>query len=365
MTFLKKNAPRFALFAASILISLALLEVAARLIFPRPTFDTQLPLYPYLHQERQVHLPGVSTSSTFSTNRWGLRGADPPADWEAALTIIAVGGSTTRDYYLDDSKTWPAQLEANLRPAYPNSWVGNAGLDGHSTFGHLTLMEEVIAQIKPDVIVFLVGINDLGISFTPTNVAEYDQKRANPLTQSQLFNTLWTAKQIYWDGVHVVTDEGGYDRFEPQAIPPDLTLTPLPDDLRELLPSLPAFRQNLQTLIAQARALDSQMLFLTQPARFQDTPEWEGIWGKGFWIEDQSIMISAATWGAMLEIFNQELLNLCQQEGIPCFDLASAIAPSEENFYDFVHFTELGSQRVGQAVAIAMEEQLLANEEGD
>jgi lysophospholipase L1-like esterase len=360
MKTLKKIGLRLLLFSISALLSLFFLEVAARLLLPQPAFDTQLPLYPYFQQERQIHLPGIAAQSTYSTNQWGMRGDDPPTRWDEAFTIIAIGGSTTRDYYLDDSKTWPAVLEQTLQADHPEAWVGNAGLDGHSTYGHLVLMDDVIAKIRPDAIILLVGINDLGISFTPDNVAEYDQKRANPLTNSQLFNLLWRAKQIYWDGVYVVTDEGGYDRFTPQPIPSDLEMTPLPDDLRELLPSLPTYRHNLEAIIQQAQALDLQILLLTQPARFENTPEWESIWGKGFWIEDQSMMISAATWGAMLDIFNQELLAICQEQKILCYDLAANIAHSEENFYDFVHFTELGSQQVGQQVGQVVEQEWLS-----
>jgi len=41
-------------------------------------------------------------------------------------------------------------------------WINNAGLDGHSTAGHLVLMREYIALMKPDVVIFLIGLNDVG-----------------------------------------------------------------------------------------------------------------------------------------------------------------------------------------------------------
>ena len=45
---------------------------------------------------------------------------------------------------------------------YPNVWVNNAGLTGHSTIGHITLLKEHVVKIHPKVIVFLIGINDIG-----------------------------------------------------------------------------------------------------------------------------------------------------------------------------------------------------------
>ena len=128
-------------------------------------------------------------------------------------------------------------LQHELQNRGAEVWVGNAGLDGHSTWGHRILMEEVISKIRPDALILLVGINDLSVSFSAEEVATYDNRQAHWLTQSQLFNVLWLVKQIMIDGVHVMDDVGGYDTFVPLKIGPDVSMSPLPNDLRELLPS--------------------------------------------------------------------------------------------------------------------------------
>jgi len=61
----------------------------------------------------------------------------------------------------------------------------------------------------------------------------------------------------------------------------------------------------------------------------------------------------------MLDIFNQTALEVCAERDVICYDLASNIAHSEENFYDFVHFTEMGSQRVGEHVARVIESEVM------
>ena len=66
--------------------------------------------------------------------------------------------------YLDDSKTWPHLVQEDLRKGCPGAWVGNAGLDGHSSHGHVLLMDKVITKIHPDILIFLVGLNDLALS---------------------------------------------------------------------------------------------------------------------------------------------------------------------------------------------------------
>ncbi len=40
-------------------------------------------------------------------------------------------------------------------------WVNNAGIDGCSTFGHDLLLTEHLIPLKPDMILYLIGINDL------------------------------------------------------------------------------------------------------------------------------------------------------------------------------------------------------------
>lgn len=42
-------------------------------------------------------------------------------------------------------------------------WLTNAGFAGYSTFGHAILVEDVLSQLRPKVVLFLVGANELGL----------------------------------------------------------------------------------------------------------------------------------------------------------------------------------------------------------
>ncbi len=48
-----------------------------------------------------------------------------------------------------------------LKMTLINLWVNNAGLDGHSTFGHQILLDDYLVKVKPKVILFLTEVNDL------------------------------------------------------------------------------------------------------------------------------------------------------------------------------------------------------------
>ena len=96
-------------------------------------------------------------------NSLGFRGPEPPADFAKDLTIITVGGSTTECFDLAEDKTWPYDLGVKLKPDFTHLWLNNAGLSGNSTFGHYILMQDYLVKLQPKVVLFLVGINDVGL----------------------------------------------------------------------------------------------------------------------------------------------------------------------------------------------------------
>jgi lysophospholipase L1-like esterase len=73
---------------------------------------------------------------------------------------MAIGGSTTECFYLSDGKTWEDRLANKLRKDFKKVWVNNAGLEGHTTFGHLILLQDYIVKLKPKYILLLIGLND-------------------------------------------------------------------------------------------------------------------------------------------------------------------------------------------------------------
>lgn len=117
------------------------LEVVLRIVSPPSPFSPLVALRPENRMELHVNLRGVSPVAFHSTNSWGMRGPEPPRDWDARHTIITVGGSTTQCFYLDDHKTWPCLLGEKLHDPYPDVWVGNGGLDGHTTRAHIIFMQ--------------------------------------------------------------------------------------------------------------------------------------------------------------------------------------------------------------------------------
>ena len=57
----------------------------------------------------------------------------------------------------------------------------------------------------------------------------------------------------------------------------------------------------------------------------------------------------------MMKLFNDEMLQVCKERNIPCYDLASQFPHDRKYFYDLAHFTDAGAAFVGQQTTQAVE----------
>ncbi len=358
----KTYAGRICGFFIGFFISLILAELILRIVIPSSIFHASLDLRPNIRLEINNDTPGVAAIGYHTTNNLGLRGEEPPENWDDYLTIITIGGSTTHCFYMDDQKTWPHHLQENLRAFNDNVWVGNGGLIGHSTRGHIIFMREVIPRLNPDMVIVLCGVNDLGISFRPRFLQEVlPWERASLgdwiLASSRLIQVLSRWKQVLFDDVTVVTEN------MPRQYCPVLLDSPedqLPHDLRTILPSLPVYESNIRTIIHQSREANVKIVFLTQPLLMEDNEYWRYREGKSFYLGESYIVYSGATIWKMLDMFNTELMQICQEEGVPCFDLASSLGHEAVYFTDEMHFSEAGTYELAILVSrFLMEEDLV------
>ncbi len=365
----------FSLFVAAIITGLvaAAGELRLRWSIPAPPFSASLNLHTHLKITSESNLHGVSSPIRHSTNKWGMRGSDPPEGhaWDETTTIVTVGGSTTQCFYLDDTRTWAYIMEQKLLSGGHNVWVGNVGQDGHSTRGNVLVIDKVVSAIRPDYALFLVGVNDLALSLDGTwetgnpfdgNMTELALGPARSaalnrlLDHSRLAHRLYQLKRGYLDGITIRA-------VRYQASIPTEPLTeleaPLPAKVDDILPSLPLFRSNVLRLIRMARAIGVTPVFLTQPLLFEDNERWRGIRARMFWIGKEHRLLSGATYAHLLDRFNHELLAICAENDVACFDLAREIPHSDDFFYDMVHFNDAGAQLVGAKVAMFLAEHSL------
>ena len=80
------------------------------------------------------------------------------------IKILTVVGSTTDQRYVNLESTFQSILESKINKYInKNIYIANAGVDGHTTFGHIYSFENwlhLIPNLKPNYVILYTGIND-------------------------------------------------------------------------------------------------------------------------------------------------------------------------------------------------------------
>lgn len=116
--------------------------------------------------------PGQSFTDRFkralpfkvSVNNLGFRGRDVPLTHRPGrLRVLCLGDSYTFGAYVDDTETWPAQLEVALRQRFPEKEIEviNAGISGFTIVDELGFLKEHGVALEPDLVVLGFVLNDL------------------------------------------------------------------------------------------------------------------------------------------------------------------------------------------------------------
>jgi lysophospholipase L1-like esterase len=294
-------------------------------------------------------LRGVGPVATHRYNRWGARGSDPPPRDEA-YRILCVGGSTTGCTYLDDAKAWPQRLADKLNAAEParRYWVGNIGIPGFITQQHLEFARESPLVDQVDCLVVQTGINDFMACLA-------GPRPAPPLWTHSKIRQL--ARTLLWQlptGDTVVEGSTGEVYARRRAMRQAATIDDAGPDLADCLAR---FERELNELVDACGARDVRLVFTSQPTLWRADLDaenagllWFGELADGRYLSVERLRVG-------MDRYNDALRRVCARRGAELVDLAD-LNGDPAVFYDDCHFTELGAQRVGDAVARWFDSQL-------
>ena len=347
-----------ALLGAGCLIAFLMLEGFLRFYGPLQTRlrGGDIILFPYKRYEvRNERFPKLEKEITRSNNSLGFRGPELPADPARALTVIAVGGSTTEGFYLSDGKSWPEQLGKKLEVSFDGAWANNAGMDGHSTFGHKALLESYIIKLKPKAVVFLVGLNDMGLSSASRFDRLLTENRERPLPARAL---VWAASRsrvaallqnlfLYSRAIKAGLVHAELDLKAMK------TAAPAPERLAGLLrrhsEGAAAYARRLEDLVKLCRGSGIEPVLATQPL----------LCGKGRdpvtgadlerLAAGEEFINCGAQWAA-LELYNAETRRLGRLLKVTVSDLAANLPKDSRYYYDFSHFTAEGAEKAAALI---------------
>lgn len=334
-----------------------LLEAALRVYNPVVSrvrgSEIVLPARHVYHFDNGADVRKIDRLTVHTKNRLGFRGPDPPRDFEERLTVLTIGGSTTESLFLSDGKTWTDAMARELAGRFPGIWVNNAGIDGQTTYGHLVLLRSFVTRLRPKVAVFLVGANDVGLDRPNTfddgitlsasgaraalnrlaassevvslllNVARAARARERGLGHSEV--DLVTASHLVLSDEVIARTEAQYREY------------------------LPGYAARLEQIVETTRAAGIEAVFVTQPALFGDVVD------PTTGVNVSEVQVNGRGNGhlewSLLESVNDETRRVSAERGILLIDLARELPKDSRYFYDFLHFTNDGSERVGQIIA--------------
>ncbi|MEX0938451.1 MAG: SGNH/GDSL hydrolase family protein [Pirellulales bacterium] len=354
---------RLGALAAGGMVSLALVEIVLRIYnpihVPLRAHEIALPA----NQVFRYRVEGATKIDPIIVNEYnslGMRGPEKPDDFDAATTVVTVGGSTTECVGLTDAHAWPAVLHKLLAAQHKDVWLNNAGMNGHSTFGHLVLMRQFLAKLHPDFALFLMGINDVGRG----DLNEYDRRidpaQASGLTpiirHSELLCTaqvLWRTARAYDLGL-AFNGEIDFANLDERVAPSDRMDDEITKHRRLFVPE---YEQRVRTLVAECRTAGIQSVLLTQPAVYGDAID--PTTGRNLATMDVDGASGLLKWRT-LELYNDVTRRVAAENHLLLIDVARAMPKDSRLYADYIHYSPAGAAKLAEIVARGLESELTA-----
>lgn len=348
----------------TVILSILILLVSANLFFHLKEKDSLF----NLNKKKIVLVPNMSATISsdgfknirIRTNNLGFIGPDFNTKTGDKLSILTIGGSTTLCLALGFNGGWPYRLDKKLSRSFNSIWLNNAGLEGHSTRGHLILMEEFYPIIKPKVAIFLVGINDLVVALDWEidkqnvenkfgNFLEFlgsdsrsDFKIPLPRRRRREFNLNYSTEPEL--------DDVFLQKFHPKLSREELK------HKKELFRErysvlLSKYKTRLQQIVDISLAQNILPIFVTQPTVASNDkvdpttkrPLFEVYLG-----ETSDFVFYGGVLDTALNEMNKIVIETSKQNNLKYVDLGSFLEKDSRYYYDSVHFRHAGAEEVSR-----------------
>ena len=294
-------------------------------------------------------------SIRYTRDEHGFRG---PYDDVSSIDVLTLGGSTTNQLYVDDDKTWQSQMRRLFSDQGKSITVVNAGVDGQSSRGHIVVFDRWFSQVEglqARFIIVYAAINDIALK----GAAKYDDMRSpDPMRQmaawiknkSAIYELYKTFKGMYAARDAAVIHGSGvlvdakWERWQRRDAPIDV--------LPEFSEQLASFEDRLRRLADRIREFGAEPVFVTQPsAEYRLDGEW-------ILLPTVKDTPSLAPNVVTLLSFNKVVMQTCMAVKAICVDVAGIVEFGDGDFYDRIHNTDKGAQKIGQYLFEALKDRL-------
>jgi len=293
----------------------------------------------------------------YTRDKSGLRGSFKTPN---EIDILTIGGSTTDQHYIGDGYTWQEVLQSGFKQDGKQVVVANAGIDGHSTFGHIKSFElwfPYIEGLKPKFVLFYVGTNDFYLERGRRVDRLSKQKKGN---LQQTINELKDKSAIYYllrvvKGVYMAHYIYNVSHRKIDFKKIQWTDHGLLQDYKQIMDSMmPSYLERIDKLADLTAEMGAIPIFVTQPSRRYKLVGGK-IYGSGvlrriFRRNGKIIKINGLDYHRMMTILNANTMMACRKRKAICIDLAKDLefVWTDEDYYDFLHMTPTGARKVGE-----------------
>lgn len=348
------------------LLGVAAMEAVLRLFFPLPSGGGE-----FIRVIRQEH-PGVQPVVVYRRNAFGLRtrtleSVAKPAD---TIRVMAFGASTTDQTTQNIEDSWVGILEEELGAAFAGSGtrieVAGFGRGGLKVGYLVQILPEMVRALQPDLVITLMGVNDLAWNGGPDYVyTGFEKPVEQPIDPprttaprggsngSQLYRRLTLladrieryqmirrGKAVRWHTQRLEQHRATFRELPFEAEPHRGT-----DPIREFADGMALVLDDLQRQGIDAVVLGQPVLWKTDMAPAERDVRWfhlrtpEGpVRAGGAWLH------------AEMTRYNEVQRSLAEERGFAYLDLDERLPKDLEHYFDDCHYTDRGSRRVAQEV---------------
>jgi lysophospholipase L1-like esterase len=276
----------------------------------------------------------------YSRDKYGLRGT---YDTPGSIDILTVGGSTTDQRYIRDGATWQDVLQDRFARTGVTVVIANAGVDGQSSYGHIKNFEwwfPFIPDLKPDYILFYVGLNDF--YYDQLMIGEQSLSLKHKIKEnSAVWHMIRTLRGAY---EAMVVNKIGHRALDFSKV--HWTRDAIQNDYGFMEPRLNEYANRLRVLADMTHNLGAKPIFLSQPSRrYRITPD--GIAGDSTIDSYDSHEYNGVDYFHMMRKLDSITKAVASENDALFVDLASHTGWVDTDFYDFAHMTPQGAEKVG------------------
>ena len=293
----------------------------------------------------------------YSRDQYGLRGKYDSID---NINIITIGGSTTDQKYITDSLTFQRVLQKEFLNSGRNISIANAGIDGQSTIGHLNNFYwwfPYINGLRADYFLFFIGINDYHVFNSKIkNTLHSDLVNINNSYSKKDKIKYYFSKNIInqllrlTDALYYSKKEGlRHGTHKPVKISNKIVEKGKILDYKTLMKEeLIDYKDRLFQLNYEVKKLGGKAIFVSQSRKIYKLNN-ERIIGVPDFGKFKNIEINGVDYFNIMQLMHDSVKEVAKQTNAIFLDLDSElIFDYEKDFYDDMHTTPLGSEKIGK-----------------